>query len=63
MYLAGIRDPKVFDKQYGMMCGDHAAEVTKMIIREKNLTQEDFADSHMKTLRLLDEELLGNKKA
>ncbi|MGB7296559.1 MAG: hypothetical protein WBC70_13310 [Candidatus Aminicenantales bacterium] len=62
MYLSGILDPEEFDKKYGMMCGDHAGEMTKIILSEKNLSRKDFAEAHRKALMVMDQELLGDEE-
>lgn len=60
MFLSGISNPEEFDNYYGMMCADHASEITQKIIQEKNLTEIDLANAHKKALKLMDEELSGN---
>ena len=59
MYLSGILDPEEFDKKYGMMCGDHAGELTRIIMAEKKLSKRDFANAHMNALAALDKDLMG----
>lgn len=63
MYLSGILDPEEFDKKYGMMCGDHAGEVTSIIMREKNLSERDWRKANRKALIALDQDLtlIGKK--
>lgn len=56
MILAGIRNPEEFDEKYGMMCGDHAGEITQKILQEKNLTMEDWAKANSLALKFMDEE-------
>ncbi len=58
MYLSGILDPEEFDKEYGMMCGDHAAEVTKIIMEEKNLSKRKWVRANRKALKALEEDLM-----
>lgn len=57
MYLSGILDPEEFDKKYGMMCGDHAAEVTRIIMEEKNLSKRKWVRANRKALKALEEDL------
>lgn len=59
MYLSGIRDPKKFDKKYGMMCGDHASEVTEEIMAEKNLSMRDWEKANRKATWALERDLMG----
>jgi hypothetical protein len=58
MYLSGILDPEEFDKKYGMMCGDHAAEVSRIIMEEKNLSMRKLAKANRKVLKALEEDIM-----
>ena len=42
MQLLGIGDPVGFNEEYGMMCADHAAELTKRIVSELGLSDSDL---------------------
>jgi len=57
MFLSGICNPGEFDNHYGMMCANHAAEITQKIIKEKNLTELDLENAHKKALKIMDEEI------
>ena len=53
MILAGIRNPEEFNAKYGMMCAKHAGEVTKRLIDEKQLSEEDLKKAHKKAIKLI----------
>jgi hypothetical protein len=57
MVLSGIYDPEEFDKKYGMMCADHAGEVTRIIMNEKFLSQRDFRKAYQKAQKALEHDL------
>jgi hypothetical protein len=64
MALSGILDPMKFDQRYGMMCGDHASELSRQIMRERKLTKEDWVEANMRALEIMAGELpnRGNLK-
>lgn len=54
MELAGIINPRIFDKKYGLMCVEHAAELTFELMDENQLTEKDLSDaSKMAHARLM----------
>jgi len=53
MILSGMTDPDGFNQRYGMMCAQHAAEITKQIAQERNLTPEDIAKANTKALKVV----------
>ncbi len=63
MYLSGILDPEEFSNRYGMMCAEHAGDVTRAIMEEEKLTMEDVARANINARRAMDEELsaMGRK--
>ncbi len=47
MVMAGNRDPEMqdpnnFNDKYGMMCSIHAMDVTKQIVSEYNIPEEEY---------------------
>lgn len=43
MILSGLtHDPEGFNEKYGMMCKEHAGQVTQQIMQENNLSDDDF---------------------
>jgi len=57
MFLSKIHDPQKFDEKYGMMCSNHATEITKKILKEKNLDEKDWERAAQKALQVMDQEL------
>lgn len=53
MILAGIRKPEEFNDKYGMMCSEHASEVTKRIIEEKHISDEDLRKAYKEAIKLI----------
>lgn len=53
MVLMGINDPVLFNNDYGMMCAEHAGELTERIISEKGLSASDFAKANKRATELM----------
>lgn len=48
MELTGINDSNEFNTKYGMMCSNHAQQLTKQLMQEKGLTEVDFRKAYEK---------------
>lgn len=57
MILSGIINPDEFNQRYGMMCAQHAVEITEKIAQERNLTPDDITKANMKALQVIAQEL------
>lgn len=53
MILTGIRNPEEFNNKYGMMCAEHAGEITKRIIEQKQLSEEDLRKANKGAIKLI----------
>lgn len=57
MILSKIPNPDEFNHRYGMMCPQHAAEITEKIAQERNLTEDDIKKVMRKVTQLMEQEL------
>ena len=57
MILSGIKNPDEFNQRYGMMCAQHATEITEKIAQERNLTPDSIAKANIKALKVMAQEL------
>ena len=63
MYLSDILYPEEYNKKYGMMCAEHAGEVSEIIIKEKKMKISDWEEATQKARAIMHQELesLGKK--
>jgi hypothetical protein len=57
MALSGIDEPDEFNNKYGMMCSNHAGQITKQIMEDKGLTEADFHKAHERAKEIMQRKL------
>ena len=60
MILSGIDNPNEFNDFYGMLCADHAAELTSKIAKSKNLSTSDVQEANQLAMIVMMEEFRKN---
>lgn len=53
MVLAGIDDPVRFDDEYGMMCAEHAGQLTEKIVSERGLSESELKNAVAKATEIM----------
>jgi len=57
MVLVGINDPVCFNDKYGMMCAEHAGQLTEKILSEKGLSESELENAMAKATEIMGKDL------
>ena len=53
MILSEIEDPGEFNSKYGMRCTEHSSGLTRELMKEKNISKNEFEEAHKKALKIM----------